>query len=460
MSDREFDELLKRLARTGEDPAPEGFDARLDEMMEGLPMKKKSFGTVRGACIAVAICAALAVSAVAASPSLRDALTSTLGSFAPYTQSIEGEAVDQDIRVRVVSAMADSVKATVYAELTDLSGQGRLANVAECGYLELDYPDDEKTEGLCAGTFGKRLIAYDEETQTLLCAYDAQYGEVQAMSTTGTLEIGRITMAKKLVDVDSLDEKLLTGRFLETRTLEGGETVLLPGQTKNDWTNEEKVTLSSMGYAEDGRLHFLFAFPEGVNAAKSYVSFVVSSKTDLKRNGSYNRDMRDVHFTQDGKDYLDYSVTGIPADREDIEFVNTYLVLADFTPDIEGEWKIPVSLERVKETASPLSGNVSGVGLKQLRMSPLGVIIETEPTEGLGIAYDPVQAYFADGSKVELEQEPTVISPRYPVQYRWEFPQAVDDVNDIVGLSVGRWYIPVENGEAGAGYWLKPGART
>jgi len=454
MSDREFDELLKRLARTGQDPVPEGFDVRLNEMMEGLPMKKKRLCTVRGACIAGALCAALAMSAVAASPTLRDALTSALGSFAPYTQNIEGEAVDQGIRVRVVSAMADSVKATVYAELTDLSGQGRLANVAECGMLFLDQPEHEDIGEYLGGFFGGHRLAYDEKTQTLLYAYNSQFGELQAESTTGTLEISQITMAKKLVEVDNLDEKPLTGSFLKTRKLESGETVLLPGQTKNDWNNEEKVTLSSMGYAEDGRLHFLFTFPKDVNAAKSFVSFVVSSKTDLKRSGSYNRDMRDVHFTQDGKDYLDYSVKGVPADREDIEFVNTYLVLADFTPDIEGEWKIPVSLERVKETAYPLGGNVNGVELKQLRMSPLGVIIETQLTEGLGIAYDCVLAYFADGRKVELEQGPTAISPRYPVQFRWEFPRAVDDVNDIVGLSVGQWYIPVENGIPGAGYWL------
>jgi len=204
-----------------------------------------------------------------------------------------------------------------------------------------------------------------------------------------------------------------------------------------------------MGYTEDGRLHFLFAFPEGVNAAESWVSFVVSSKTDLERNVSYNQDMRNVSFTQDGKTYLDYSVDGVPANREDIEFVNTYLILASNDPDIDGEWEIPVSMERVKETVSPLKGEANGVTLRELRLSPLAMIIETEPVEGFGLANNAALAYFADGTKVKLEGGPSTVSEMFPVQFRWEFPEAVDDLNDIVGLSVGKWYLELKNGKAG-----------
>lgn len=449
MNDQEFDALLRDLARTGKDPAPEGFDQRLDETLEGLPMKNGMFRIARSACVAAALCGTLTVSALAVSPTARDMLTQALGSFAPYTQSIEGEAVDQNIRVRVVSALADSVKATVYAELTDLSGKGRLANVFTCGYLDLDDPDNSSGRTYAAGIFGGRKLAYDAETQTLLYAYESQYGELQAANTSGTVDISRITMAKRQVFVDSLDNRLLTGDYLKTRKLESGETVLLPGQTKNDWTNDEGVTLSSMGYTEDGRLHFLFAFPKDVNAAKSLVSFVVSSKTDLKRNSAYNKDMRNVSFAQDGKNYVDYSVNGVPANREDIEFVNTYLILAGSAPDIDGEWKIPVSLERVKETVSPLKGEANGIKLRELRLSPLAMIIETDPVKGQGLAYNTALAYFADGTKVKLEQGPSVVSEVAPVQFRWEFPEAVDDLNDIVGLSVGKWYLELKNGKAG-----------
>lgn len=455
MNDREFDALLREMARTGRDPAPEGFDARLEEALEGLPVKKRYLRAVRNACVAAALCGMLAASALAASPGLRDMLANALGSFAPYTQAIEGEAVDQDIRVRVVSAMADSGKATVYAELTDLSGKGRLANVQRCGSFWLDVPECDRKKGLAMGIAGGHQVAYDEKTQTLLYAYEAQYGALPSASSTGKLTITQIAMKKKQVYVDSLDEKLLTDGYLKTRKLESGETVLLPGQTKNDWTNDEGVTLSSMGYTGDGRLHFLFGFPEDVNAAESFVSFVVSSKTDLERDVSYNQDMRNVSFTQDGKTYLDYSVNGVPANREDIEFVNTYLILAGSNPDIDGEWNIPVSIERVKETVSPLKGEANGVTLRELRLSPLAMIIETEPVDdGYGLADNAALAYFADGTKAKLEGGPSTVSDRFPVQFRWEFPEAVDDLNDIVGLSVGRWYLELENGKPGASRML------
>jgi len=233
MNDQEFDALLRDLARTGRDPAPEGFDARLEETLEGLPMKKNYVRIARNACVAAALCGTLTVSALAVSPTARDMLTQALGSFAPYTQTIEGEAVDQDIRVRLVSALADSVKATVYAELTDLSGKGRLANVQQCGSFWLDVPEsDGKKEGLAMGIAGGHQVAYDEKTQTLLYAYEAQSGELPSASSTGKLTITQIAMKKKQVYVDSLDEKLLTGSYLKTRKLESGETVLLPGQTK------------------------------------------------------------------------------------------------------------------------------------------------------------------------------------------------------------------------------------
>ena len=56
---------------------------------------------------AAALCAALVMTAVAASPSLREALAHMLGGFEPYAQEVEGvAATDQGIRLRVVRALA------------------------------------------------------------------------------------------------------------------------------------------------------------------------------------------------------------------------------------------------------------------------------------------------------------------------------------------------------------------
>lgn len=72
---------------------------------------------LRTGLMAAAICAALAVTAVAVSPSLRETLIQFLGSFEPYAQEVEGvSATDQGIELRVVRVLADKNGGTAYLE--------------------------------------------------------------------------------------------------------------------------------------------------------------------------------------------------------------------------------------------------------------------------------------------------------------------------------------------------------
>ena len=97
---------------------------------------------------AAALCAALAVTAVAASPSLREALAHMLGGFEPYAQEVEGvAATDQGIQLRVVRVLADENGGTVYLEAEDLTGN-RLSG---------DSVRD-----------GNSCLAYDSQTHTAL----------------------------------------------------------------------------------------------------------------------------------------------------------------------------------------------------------------------------------------------------------------------------------------------------
>ena len=83
-----FDEMLKNMAGKEACIVPEGFDRRMEKVLEGLPPqgKRRRLGAVKGALIAAAACLALAGTAFAASPGLRDLLAEALGSFAPYAQ--------------------------------------------------------------------------------------------------------------------------------------------------------------------------------------------------------------------------------------------------------------------------------------------------------------------------------------------------------------------------------------
>ena len=80
-----FDELLKNMADKEDCIVPEGFDARLQKALDGLPprAKKAGLGAVKGALIAVAVCAALVCTAFAASPGLRGLLAEALARMYP-----------------------------------------------------------------------------------------------------------------------------------------------------------------------------------------------------------------------------------------------------------------------------------------------------------------------------------------------------------------------------------------
>lgn len=80
---------------------------------------------LRTGLMAAAICAALAVTAVAVSPPLRETLIQFLGSFEPYAQEVEGvSATDQGIELRVVRVLADKNGGTAYLEAEIWRGSG------------------------------------------------------------------------------------------------------------------------------------------------------------------------------------------------------------------------------------------------------------------------------------------------------------------------------------------------
>ena len=107
---------------------------------------------LRTGLMAAAICAALAVTAVAVSPPLRETLIQFLGSFEPYAQEVEGvSATDQGIELRVVRVLADKNGGTAYLEAEDLAGE----RLHESAALE-SYRDP--------------CIAYDAEADTALFA--------------------------------------------------------------------------------------------------------------------------------------------------------------------------------------------------------------------------------------------------------------------------------------------------
>lgn len=130
-------------------------------MLQEQPRRKRKRAPVRLLLAAALACGVLTISVLALSPALREYLTQALGSFAPYSQELSGAtAVDQKVKVRVVSAVTDRYRVKLYVELTDLTGE-RI--VDENTRLSAKIQREAGEDGLRS-----RCVGYDPETCTAL----------------------------------------------------------------------------------------------------------------------------------------------------------------------------------------------------------------------------------------------------------------------------------------------------
>lgn len=406
----------------------------------------------RSAVLAAAVCAALMVTVAASSPTVRELLSEALGGFEPYSQSVEGvSAVDQGIEVRVVSAMADSSKVVVYAEVRDLTGDRlRDADVRIGAGIEQDTP------GEMSSTFGSECLGYDSATKTLLFRV-TKGGSVPAVEGTElALRVGSFQPGYHPFETTApLPGGLLTDKTLRSRVLESGARVLEPGQTPAALEGTDYVTLSSMGFASDGKFHILFQFSGDVLPERSSVL------TNLRsRSGNEDR-----YYT--GYDYVDFTVGGVfytdavysaaPADLPDMELDTAY-GLAVTEESIKGGWVLPLEIDYLPELRTPLSGEIGKVEMKKLILSPLSLSIVGDSGDTSCLLYNyPVAVMMRDGTVLHPKNEGSVWSAGAEGHGnafdQWEFDTPAD-IGQVTGVAVGYWMIPIENGAAGEGYWL------
>lgn len=455
---------LKRLERKlglAAAPSPFAIDPkticrRVEATLSAEETERKQYmkHKIRLAAVLTAAALALTTTAWAVGPTLDEILQAALGVYAPYAKTMEGTVEDQGIQVRLVSALADSTHVKVYFELTDLTGQGRLALVDPdmmYSQLELDLPEDQMREG--AGySWGIRRLGYDPDAQTLLTVLERNNGVLLPDGPTGELRIGRLTRQRiSFFSDEPVPMEKLTGSYLATQELASGETVLVPGQSNIDLPGAQGVTLSSMGFSADGRLHFLFCFPSGSTQDLCYGTVSVYHNSGEL----YAVCEPTAHFTQDGVCYYDFSILATPEDLGDLVFSKAYGIFGSDAEDIEGEWVIPLTLKQVEERSIPLTGAIGPVELKELRLSSLGVTVVTQAASNDRIDGYPMRVFLSDGAKAPLDRGQTG-SGGYggPDLNRWNFAEPIEDLNSVTGVSIGYWMIPIENGTAGEGYWL------
>ena len=425
--------------------------------------------SLRTGLIAAALCVALAVGALAASPALGEALDQVLGSFGPYSQEVEGvSCTDQGVTLRVVRTLADENGGTVYLEATDETGD-RLSG-----------------ESVLEG-YDSSCLAYDPETRTALFGVDIDPMWYQGRDEAGnyTLEVGAIQPAVVRFDQVELPWALVTARRLDSMTLSAQDcvecmdtapveanTVLVPNQTPAD-LGTELFTLSSMGFDQAGAIHVQIRLAEGAAAG---VGEIWSSFPELDQElGATLRDLGERHttFVQDGIYYKDICFTGLTdaqLGRFSIASLTGQVRLGEA---IQGQWTLTFPLELLPQRVITLEETINGQVLESVTITATTVektarYLDADHPTVLGYQ---LSVYLNDGSvltvpyngqasrKTLYRGEDGTLSPRgsgAPAgeSITWSLPRAVDP-QEVVGIAIGQRYLPIRSDNtAGPGSWL------
>ena len=474
-----FDERMRARAKTEDCPLPEGFGARLAGLVEELPERRRRVRprVWRGALIAAAVCVALTASALALSPTLREALAATLGSFEPYAQEVEGvSATDQGIRISVVRAIADGDQGRVYLEVTDLEGDRLDAHTDLDG---IDYSEDTAE-------------AYDPETHTALYErriFDSQRNEDGTVTIKikeifpGIVRLGRVNEAEKRVEgTIPLPQSLLGTDTLETHALtaedlEGcysgeraqrmaGELVLAPNQTPAA-LDTELFSLSSAGFDREGYYHVQFEIADGVYL-RDEDGFLIPDFWEAE-GGWELSSWHTVSFG--GGKYYDVRLNNVDDLRptpEDIRALGPGTVNGSVTvkEPIRGEWELTFPLEIVPERMVETDDMIASMQMDRITFTAMGLKIEAHQTNLSSkhsgtLGNFPIAVFLADGSVVHSERFGRIefkhdAGSNYMDEFWnvWELESAIDPAQ-VVGVSLGYWYVPVNGDTGGPGHWLE-----
>lgn len=398
---------------------------------------------LRLAAVFTAAAVTLTTTALAAGPTL---LQAALGAFAPYAQSQEGTVIHDGIQVKVLSALTDDLCAKVYLEVTDLTGD-RLKNATISGKLKLTL------EGENSWSEGCRTVDYDPDTKTALVCVERNTGVFLREEMESTVILNNLQPEYHRFSSEPLPVEAIPDRLLRTQRLDSGESVLVPGQNPLELAEGDGVSISSMGFGDDGRLHFLSVFPQGARDSGHSI-LTVYSKTSSEKGGTFFReDFQDARFVENGRLYYDFSCSATLSDRENIDSITGVYGVYITSDPVEATWELPVTLRPVETVTSPLSGLIDHNTLKELHLSPLGVVLVSSSPNYTQIGGYPLTVYLADGSSFHPEAGIHGHQKDGPNMARWVFDRPTD-VSSITGVALGCWMIPVENGVAGEGYWL------
>ena len=296
---------------------------------QGKPVKR--FG--RRAAVALALCAALAVTAVAAGPSVWNALREHLGPFGAWLTPLTGSSTSAGVELEVAGVLSDGTTARFYLTAHDQVG-GRLD-----GRTSVNFD----LEG--AVSWGGSAVAFDGETDTLLL-------ELEAINLTGeklTLSGGTLTPNSYQVSVEPEPvDRLETFQTYEK----------LPGFS------------TSMGFDGENNFNLRVKLEQGYSLSTRSTVFVTFSD-----GSTWVNEAEQVSHLSDGQNLRLEGIT-----RQNWDQVEKIWLIASYTGPLEpiqGDWTL--TLDPVAtgtwSTGADFALKHSGVTVTQVQLSPLGAVV-------------------------------------------------------------------------------------
>lgn len=306
----------------------------------------------RRAVVALALCAALMVTAVAAGPSMWNILAEYLGPYAPFAQEMEGTASDQGVRLELVSAVSDGYTAQIFYTITDEEG----------GRFNADHTTvTASLEGTNLGgmSTGSRIVSYDADSNTLLMEVSAT-----GIDTSQPLElvVEKIDPSSYML-WDSRFPAAVPEELLETETTEDGDVVLKAEQNPQTSPDTDVVRISSVGFDEEGNFHIRLAFAEGITG------MLLARPCGADGTPLANIQAAEVEGGMDCLVVEDF-------DPANLAYIQVYGPYRGPEQAIEGEWTLPLEIEAAEQKVVQVDRTLEdGVYVDRVEVSGMNIAV-------------------------------------------------------------------------------------
>ena len=400
----------------------------------------------RRGLLAVAAAAVLTVSALAAGPTIWQAIRNDLGSRAPYATEVEAACEDQGIRIEAVQALADGRMVRVYFTARDLGGN-RLDETTQisCSLMGTDrdvWP---------YGSYSVRQLSYDPDSRTCLFVLTATGRERVPEGAVLCLDVERLLGGYQSVSqrISASSERAgITEKPLPSTRTQDGSTVLLPQPELESADAGTLFSIVAAGFAKDGNLHVRVR-----PANRAVWQDITVCATILNEDGAgIGRDLEKITPVEGD---LDYCLEGFgPEQLSRLTQVEMLVDYSALSKPMEGDWTIEIPLQTVESEHFSISlalpadlESEGSVTARTLELSPLS----------LTLLCDQDTMYLEDGKtlrSVTLEKwtptvllkDGTALTPTYADGNSWWAAWAFDqpiDPDQVVAITIHDQTIPI-----------------